>query len=55
MAVVWLVLPKSRDVLVVTAGGETRHAAGDCLPPHPALPGLEPAVERFFRQLPPAS
>src|SRR5439155_903143 len=25
------------------------------LPPHPALPGLEPAVERFFRQLPPAS
>ena len=25
------------------------------LPPHPALPGLGPAVERFFRQLPPAS
>ena len=58
VAVVWLVLPKSRDVLVVTAGGETRHAAGDRLPPNPALPDLEPPVERFFRQLdppPPAS
>src|SRR5438046_1725451 len=54
--VVWLVLPKSRDVLVVTAGGESRHRPGERLPPHPALPGLEPAVERFFRQLdPPAS
>ena len=56
VAVVWLVLPKSRDVLVVTAGGESRHRPGERLPPHPALPGLEPAVERFFRQLdPPAS
>ena len=55
VAVVWLVLPKTRDVVVVTASGETRHAVGDRLPPHPALPGLEPAVERFFRQLPPAS
>jgi hypothetical protein len=36
---------------VVTAAGETRHATGDRLPPHPALPGLEPPVERFFRQL----
>lgn len=55
VAVVWLVLPKSRDVLVVTAGGESRHRPGERLPPHPALPGLAPAVERFFRQLPPAS
>jgi len=55
VAVVWLVLPKTRDVLVVTAGGETRHAVGDRLTPDPALPGLAPAVERFFRQLPPAS
>ena len=57
VAVVWLALPKTREVVVVTAGGETRHAVGDRLPPHPALRGLEPAVERFFRQLdsPPAS
>ena len=53
---VWLALPKTLEVVVVTAAGETRHATGDRLPPHPALPGLEPAVERFFRQLdPPAS
>ena len=51
VAVVWLVLPKARELIVVTAGGETRHAVGYRLPPHPALPGLEPAVERFFRQL----
>jgi len=55
VTVVWLVLPTTRDVVVVTAGGESRHGAGERLPPHPALPGLEPAVERFFRQLPPAS
>jgi hypothetical protein len=34
-------------MVVVTAAGETRHATGDRLPPHPALPGLEPPVERF--------
>ena len=55
VAVVWLVLPETREVLVVTAGGETRHAVGERLPPHPALPGLGPAVERFFRQLGPPS
>ena len=55
VAVVWLVLPETREVLVVTAGGETRHAVGERLPPHPALPGLGPAVERFFRQLGPSA
>jgi Uma2 family endonuclease len=53
VTVVWCVLPKTRDVLVVTAGGESRHRPGERLPPHPALPGLEPPVERFFRQLDP--
>jgi len=28
-----------------------RHGSGDRLPAHPALPGLEPPVDRFFRQL----
>ena len=51
LAAVWLALPKTLEVVVVTAAGETRHATGDRLPPHPALPGLEPPVERFFRQL----
>jgi hypothetical protein len=36
---------------VVTPGGETRHRGGERLPAHPALPGLGPAVDRFFRQL----
>ena len=48
---VWLVLPATREVMVVTTDGETRHGAHDHLPPHPALPGLAPPVERFFRQL----
>ncbi len=51
VAAVWLALPKTLEVVVVTAAGETRLATGDRLPPHPALPGLEPPVERFFRQL----
>ena len=51
VAVVWLVLPETCEVIAVTAGPETRHGVGDRLPPHRALLGLEPAAERFFRQL----
>ena len=51
VVVVWLVLPTTRDVVVVTPDGESRHAVGDRLPPPPALPGLQPPVERSFRQL----
>jgi Uma2 family endonuclease len=47
---VWLVLPDTREVIVMTAGGESRHRTG-ALPPHPALPDLAPAVDDFFRQL----
>lgn len=49
--IVWIVLPESREVVVVTASGETRHVMGEQLPAHPALPGLEPAVAAFFTQL----
>jgi Uma2 family endonuclease len=49
--VVWLLLPRSREVIVLRADGESRHDIGDRLPPHASLPGLTPAVERFFRQL----
>jgi Uma2 family endonuclease len=48
--VVWLVLPDTREVVVVTAAGETRHARGTELPEHPALPGLRPAVAALFVQ-----
>jgi hypothetical protein len=49
--IVWLVLPATREVVVVTAGGMTRYGEGDALPTHPELPGLAPDVYRFFRQL----
>ena len=51
VAVVWVVLPASREVVVIRAEGESRHGMGVCLPPHLLLPELAPAVERFFRQL----
>jgi Uma2 family endonuclease len=49
--VVWVVLPATRDVLVVEAGGETRRARGQRLPAHAELPGLAPSVDDFFDQL----
>jgi Uma2 family endonuclease len=49
--VVWLVLTDTRDILVVTSDRETRCRAGERLPAHPELPGLEPAVDRFFAHL----
>jgi Uma2 family endonuclease len=49
--VVWLVLPATREVVVVGPEGERRQGPGERLGAHPALPGLEPAVEAFFRQL----
>jgi Uma2 family endonuclease len=49
--VVWLVLPDTREVLVLTQEGESRHGPKDRLPATALLPGLEPAVDRFFVQL----
>jgi Uma2 family endonuclease len=49
--VVWLVLPDSREVLVVTADGERRCGRGDRLPPADLLPGLAPQVDELFAQL----
>jgi Uma2 family endonuclease len=49
--VVWIALPVEREVVVVTAAGETRHGLGERLPRHPALPDLEPEVAELFRQV----
>ena len=49
--VVWIVLPETREVLVVTAEGETRYRVGQRLPAHPALPDLAPEVAAFFVQI----
>lgn len=49
--VVWLVLSESREVVVITRGGEQRLRRGEVVPAPPSLPGLAPAVDDFFRQL----
>jgi Uma2 family endonuclease len=51
--VVWLVLPETQEVVVVTPEDERRLGAGETLPPHPALPGLAPGAGELFRQLGP--
>jgi len=51
VTVVWLVLPDSRELVVLTAGGDDRFGKGQRLPDHPALPGLEPLVDDPFRQV----
>lgn len=49
--VVWLVLPDTREVVVIDSSGEARVDASQKLPPHRSLPGLEPAASAFFTQL----
>lgn len=51
VSVVWLVLTRTREVLVLRADGESRLREGETLPAQPELPGLAPPVARFFRQL----
>ena len=51
VGVVWILLPKEREVLVVTPAGESRHQMGERLPPDPRLPGLAPQVEELFSQI----
>jgi Uma2 family endonuclease len=48
---VWIVLPESREVLVITSAGECRYRLGEALRPDPSLPDLAPMVEEFFVQL----
>jgi len=49
--VVWILLPKEREVLVVTRAGESRHGMGDRLPADPRLPDLAPLVDELFAQI----
>lgn len=50
-AVVWLVVPGERAVVVVTGEGEASYSVGEALPNHPALPDLAPRVDELFQQL----
>ena len=49
--IVWLILPKGRQVVVLTTNGSTKHTSGERLAATPVLPGLAPAVKDFFEQL----
>jgi Uma2 family endonuclease len=51
VAVIWLVLPETREVIVVRGSSESRHASAEQLPELEALPGLRPDVAAFFTQL----
>ena len=51
VAVVWLVLPDSRELIVVSPSERLRLRRGERLPPHPALPGLTPPVDELFMQI----
>jgi Uma2 family endonuclease len=51
VAVVWLVLPESREVAVLRSTGELRYQHDQRLAELEELPGLVPEVARFFAQL----
>ena len=48
---VWIVMPDTRSVRVVTKAGHVDVAGGARIPEHPSLPGLAPDVSAFFQQL----
>ncbi len=51
VTIVWLVLPETREVVVLMGEQESRYRMGQRLAPHDALPDLAPGVADFFRQL----
>lgn len=52
VAVVWIVLPEQREVLVMQQpNSESRHSRGERLPMAAPLPDLAPRAEQFFVQL----
>lgn len=51
VAIVWLVLPDTREVVVCTGSGESRHVMGTRLADDLRIPELGPDVDRFFVQI----
>lgn len=51
VGVVWLVLPETREVVVIRDGRTERFGRGESLSATESLPGLEPEVARFFAQI----
>lgn len=54
VTLVWVVLPDTREVLVIETARESRYGWGAEVPACPDLPGLGPRVEDLFRQIGPA-
>lgn len=54
VSTVWVVLPATREIVVIGPESETRHGRGSYLPTSQVLPGLSVAVDDLFRQLEPA-
>lgn len=51
VTIVWIVLPETREVVVVRGEGEARYAKGSRVAEDGELPGLAPAVADLFAQL----
>lgn len=51
VAVVWIVIPETLEVVVLTAQGEVHYDLEATLDEHPDLPGLAPKVRELFEQL----
>lgn len=51
VTVVWIVLPETREVVVITADGERRFGRDDRILARPELPDLAPPVAELFFQL----
>ena len=51
VAVVWVLLPKECEVLVITRAGDNRCRMGERLPPDRRLPELTPTVNELFLQI----
>ena len=51
VTVVWIVVPETRQVVVVTGGGAHTYGSSRSLPEQEQLPGLAPAVDDLFFQL----
>lgn len=49
--VVWLVLPETRQVVVLQPNAESRHGSSEFLPPNEHLPELTASVDQLFTQI----
>lgn len=49
--VVWVVLPATRELLIISDEATTRLGRSDTIAAHAALPGLSPSVAELFTQL----